>query len=151
MGATLTTERVFDAFRGDKERALYYGHTFCGHPLGAALAREVLAIYAEENIVAGVEEKAAQIRRSFAKIAEISGVDRVRSLGMIGAADIAGGGYLGGVGWRVYDEARKRGAYLRPLGDTIYVTPPLTMTPGELETLLDILEESVRAALRATG
>ena len=151
MGATLTTERVFEAFRGDKERALYYGHTFCGHPLGAALAREVLAIYAEENIVAGVEEKAAQIRRSFAKIAEISGVDRVRSLGMIGAADIAGGGYLGGVGWRVYDEARKRGAYLRPLGDTIYVCPPLTMTSSELSTLLDIVEESVRSVLRATG
>ena len=49
MGATLATERIFDAFRGGKERALYYGHTFCGYPLGAALAREVLAIYREEE------------------------------------------------------------------------------------------------------
>ena len=150
MGATLVTERVFDAFRGGKDRALYYGHTFCGHPLGAALAREVLAIYADEKIVAGVADKAAQISRAFAKIADISGVERVRSLGMIGAADLAGGGYFGGVGWRVYDEARKRGAYLRPMGDTVYVCPPLTITEGELGTLLDIVEESVRAVLRPT-
>jgi adenosylmethionine-8-amino-7-oxononanoate aminotransferase len=66
---------------------------------------------------------------------------------MIGAADLAGdgSGYLGNVGWRVYEEARKRGAYLRPLGDTVYVCPPLTIAAGELEELLSILEESVRA------
>ena len=72
---------------------------------------------------------------------------RARSLGMIGAADLAGGdGYLGEAGWRVSREARARGAYLRPLGDTIYVCPPLTIDDGDLDTLLAIVEESVRAA-----
>ena len=67
---------------------------------------------------------------------------------MIGAADLAGGGgYLGGAGWRVYDEARARGAYLRPLGDTVYVCPPLTIDDADLDRLLAILEESIRAAL----
>ena len=75
--------------------------------------------------------------------------DFVRSIGMIGAADFASGdGYLGGVGWRVYEEARRRGAYLRPLGDTVYVCPPLTIDDADLESLLGILEESVRAVLR---
>jgi adenosylmethionine-8-amino-7-oxononanoate aminotransferase len=66
---------------------------------------------------------------------------------MIGAADLSDGreGYLGEVGWRVYDEARKRGAYLRPLGSTVYVCPPLTIPEAELERLLAILDESVRA------
>ena len=66
------------------------------------------------------------------------------ALGMIGAADLGGGGYLGGRGWRVYDEARRRGAYLRPLGDTVYVCPPLTIGERELDELLGILEESIR-------
>ena len=55
--------------------------------------------------------------------------------------------YLSDAGWRVYAEARKRGAYLRPLGDTVYVCPPLNIGDEELETLLGILEESVRATL----
>jgi adenosylmethionine---8-amino-7-oxononanoate aminotransferase len=149
MGATLATERIFDAFRGGKERALYYGHTFCGYPLGAALAREVLAIYRDEDIVGQVARKAPIIERAFAKIASLAGVDRVRSFGMIGAADLAGrGGYLGSAGWRVYEEARARGAYVRPLGDTIYVCPPLTIEERDLETLLAIVHESVRAAVQ---
>jgi len=157
MGATLATERVFDGFRGAKDRALYYGHTFCGHPLGAALAREVLAIYREEHIVARAKEKELLIARSFARIAGLPGVERVRHLGMIGAADLAAprsiaksdpSGYLGKLGWRVYDEARRRGAYLRPLGDTVYVAPPLTIANEELARLLEILEDSVRTVTR---
>jgi adenosylmethionine-8-amino-7-oxononanoate aminotransferase len=152
MGATLATERIFDAFRGGKERALYYGHTFCGYPLGAALAREVLAIYREEDVLGQVARKAPMITRAFNEIASIPGVERVRSLGMIGAADLAGGGgYLGAAGWRVFAEARARGAYLRPLGDTIYVCPPLTIEDSDLAALLAIVKESVRAACPDRG
>jgi len=151
MGATLVTDRIYDSFRGDPHRALWYGHTFCGNPLGAAIAREVLAIFEEENLVAKIEAKAAKITAAFARIASIPGVARVRSLGMTGAADLSPGasdtGYLGRAGWRVYEEARRRGAYLRPLGDTVYVCPPLVIGERDLDDLLGILEESVRAAL----
>ena len=147
MGAVLAGERVFRAFRGGRDRAFLHGHTFCGNPLGAAVAREVLAVYREERILERGRAHAPVIARAFARLAALPGVERVRSLGMIGAADLAGdgSGYLGNVGWRVYEEARKRGAYLRPLGDTVYVCPPLTIAAGELEELLSILEESVRA------
>jgi adenosylmethionine-8-amino-7-oxononanoate aminotransferase len=152
MAATLATERIFDAFRGSKDRALYYGHTFCGHPLGAALAREVLAIYRDEDVLGQVARKSLAIRRAFDRIATIPGVARVRSIGMIGAADLeTGGSYLGGAGWRVYDEARARGAYLRPLGDTVYVCPPLTTEDADLEALLAIVEESIRAVRPTAG
>jgi adenosylmethionine---8-amino-7-oxononanoate aminotransferase len=154
MGATLTTDRVFDAFRGDASAALYYGHTFCGHPLGAALAREVLAIYRDENVLGQVAAKAPTITRALSRIEGTRGVARVRSLGMIGAVDLsepgAGGGYLGTLGWRVYREALARGAYLRPLGDTVYVCPPLVIEPSELDELLEIFDASIRAALTTT-
>ena len=147
MGAVLASDRVFDAFRGSRDRALLHGHTFCGNPVGAALAREVLAIYRDERVLEGVARKAPLIARAFERIAALPGVERVRSIGMIGAADLkdASEGYLGGIGWRVYDEARRRGAYLRPLGSTVYVCPPLVIDDGDLSSLLSIVEESVRA------
>jgi adenosylmethionine-8-amino-7-oxononanoate aminotransferase len=144
MGATLANDAIYDAFRGGKERSFYYGHTFCGHPLGAALAREVLAIFRDEDVLGQVARKEPLIRQAFDRIGELPGVARVRTRGMIGAADLGGEGYLGGLGWKVYDEAKKRGAYLRPLGDTVYVAPPLTIDDGDLAQLLEILEESVR-------
>lgn len=148
MAATLATERVFRAFLGAPDRAFYYGHSYCGNPLGAAIAREVLAVYRDERILERARPKAAAIARAFAELGEIPGVLRPRALGMIGAIDLADdAGYLGGAGWRVYAEARARGAYLRPLGDVVYVAPPLTISDEDLEELLSIVKESVNAAV----
>ncbi len=147
MGAVLVTERVLSAFGGSRERAFQHGHTFCGNPIGAALAREVLSIYRDEQIVERAARLAPVIARGFERLAQVPGVRRVRSLGMVGAADLDDDreGYLGAVGWRVYDEARRRGAYLRPLGNTVYVCPPLVIEEDELARLIGILEESIRA------
>lgn len=148
MGATLVTDRVLDAFRGGKENTLHYGHSFCGNPIGAALARTVLSVYEEERVLERAKPKADLVAAAFAELGRLSAVASVRSRGMIGAADLSrSASYSGDLGWRVYDEARKRGAYLRPLGDTVYVTPPLVISDADLRLLLDILAESVRAVV----
>ena len=147
MAATLATERIFEAFLAP-EGTFYYGHSFCGNPLGAAVAREVLAIFAEEQIVARAAPKAARIARAFAEMGAIPGVSGARALGMIGALDLRpGAGYLGELGWRAYAEARRLGAYLRPLGDVVYVAPPLTIPDEDLEELLDVVRRSVLFAV----
>ena len=107
MAATLATPRVFAGFLGGRERAFYYGHSFCGNPLGAAVALEVLRVYEDERVLARAAPKAARIADAFAKLGALPGVARTRALGMIGALDLAGGdGYLADIGWRVYAEAR---------------------------------------------
>jgi adenosylmethionine-8-amino-7-oxononanoate aminotransferase len=98
-------------------------------------------VFRDERIVDRVRAHAPVIEDAFARIAALPGVERVRTIGMIGAADLRvepgrRAGYLEDAGWRVYAEARKRGAYLRPLGNTVYVCPPLTIERAELESLL---------------
>jgi adenosylmethionine-8-amino-7-oxononanoate aminotransferase len=149
MGATLATPRVFDGFTGDPTRAFYYGHTFCGHPIGAAVALEVLRIFEDEKILAAAEPKAARIARTFDAMRGLPGVAGTRAIGMIGALDLAGdAGYLARTGWSVYQEALQRGAYLRPLGNVVYVTPSLNIPDADLDQLLAIVRESVEVALR---
>jgi adenosylmethionine-8-amino-7-oxononanoate aminotransferase len=154
MAATLATERIFAAFLGDDARTFHYGHTYCGNPLGAAVAREVLAIYRDERILERARPKAGRVAEAFeTRIARLPGVVATRSCGLTGAADLASGsgsgsgsGYLGRRGWRVYEHALERGAYLRPLGDTVYVAPALNILDDDLDALLAILEESIVAA-----
>ena len=147
MAATLATSRVFDGFLGAPERAFYYGHTFCGNPIGAAVALEVLRVFEDERVLERAKPKAERIARAFDAMAELPGVASVRSLGMIGALDLAGdAGYLARAGWRVYAEARARGAYLRPLGNVVYVAPSLNIPDEDLDRLLAIVHESVAAA-----
>lgn len=148
MAATLTSERIFEGFLGTDERALFYGHTYCGHPLGAAIAREVLAIYREERILELARPKAERMRQALDEIAGLPGVSEPRALGMVAAFKVGNAsGYLERAGWRVCEEARQRGAYLRPLGDVVYLTPALNIPDHDLEELLLIVKQSVRAAL----
>ena len=147
MAATLATARVFDAFRGAPERAFFYGHSYGGNPLGAAVAREVLRVFRDEDILARAAPKAARIAEAFRAMGQLPGVTGARSLGMIGALDLAtNADYLGGAGWRVFEEARRRGAYVRPLGDVVYVAPPVNIPDDVLDRLLGVVEASVRVA-----
>jgi len=147
MAATLTNERIFSGFLGAGDRTFFYGHTFCGNPLGAALAREVLRVYQDERVLELAAGKAERIARAFARFGELPDVVATRSLGMIGALDLAGSkSWLEPRGRVVYREALRRGAYLRPLGNTIYITPSLNIPDADLDELLGIVEESVRAA-----
>ncbi len=167
MAATLATDRVQAAFGGGRARAFLYGHSYCGNPLGAAVAREVLAVYREENIVEGVAPRHAAIAAKLEALSSLPRVREVRTIGCIGAVELRDGasderaqssvksvvtaestddlGYTASVGWRVYDEARTRGAYLRPLGNVVYVCPPLNVPMGDLDRLLGIVAESIAA------
>lgn len=51
-------------------------------------------------------------------------------------------------GWHVYREAVRRGALLRPLGDTMYLFPPLTATDDETGEMAAILGDSLDAIFR---
>ncbi|MFO0659327.1 MAG: aminotransferase class III-fold pyridoxal phosphate-dependent enzyme [Polyangiaceae bacterium] len=151
-----------------------YGHSFCGNPLGAAVATEVLRVMREERVVEGVAARAELIAAAVARMGSLPHVSAPRSLGMIGAIDIASTGsgylpnerasasteaasgttwneysYLGDAGWRVYDEGLKRGAYLRPLGNVSYIAPPLNISLDDLDELLSIWEASVTAVVRS--
>jgi adenosylmethionine-8-amino-7-oxononanoate aminotransferase len=154
MAATLVTEPLFQGFVGDKSRAFFYGHSYCGNPLGAAVAREVLRVYEDERVLERAVPKAERIARAFAKMRDLPHVGGVRALGMIGALDLAfddpggGGSYLRAAGWRVYEAARRRGLYLRPLGDVVYVAPPLNVSDADLDELLGKVREAIEEVVK---
>ncbi len=167
MAATLATAEVLAAFSGGRARAFLYGHSYGGNPLGAAVGREVLKIYRDEGVLAGVAVREERLRAGFEALARdpLAGrlLEATRVLGSVGAADLRAGGrrattvrpveteadlgegYVAEVGWRVYEEALERGAYLRPLGNVVYLSPALNIPLPELDQLLEILRESVRA------
>jgi adenosylmethionine-8-amino-7-oxononanoate aminotransferase len=149
MAATLASARIFDGFLGDPARAFFHGHTFAGNPLGARVALEVLAVYRDEAVLERARPKAARIANAFRALGALPGVSGARSLGMVGALELGSPGYLEPRGQLVYQQALARGAYLRPLGNTIYVAPPLNIPDADLDELLGIVEESVRAVLGA--
>jgi adenosylmethionine-8-amino-7-oxononanoate aminotransferase len=54
-------------------------------------------------------------------------------------------------GHKVILEARKHGVLIRPLGDVVILMPPLTIAEEELEMLLDVTRDSIRAVTESEG
>ena len=154
MAATLANARVFEAFCGGPEVTLWYGHSFTGNPLGCAVALETLAVIEEERLLERQPPIAAALARGLEAVSRHPWVRDPRRTGLIGAFTLAapgaggaqGADYLAEPGWRLYAEARKRGALLRPLGNVVYTVLPLNAEISVVEELFGIIEESLRAA-----
>jgi adenosylmethionine-8-amino-7-oxononanoate aminotransferase len=155
LSAVLVTDAVHAAFDGDwgDRRAFLHSHTFGGNALAVAVANAVLDVVAEEDVLGQVARNGPLLRE---ELARLSGARRclvdVRGIGMTAAADLRArdGAPLdpaARTGWRVFREAVSRGALLRPLGDTVYLMPPLNAPRDELERMLLILGDSIDAVL----
>jgi len=158
LAATLASDDLYQAFLGDytEFKAFFHGHTYTGNPLAAAVGLASLDIFVRDRVLEGL---AAKIERLSTHLAEMAGhphVGDVRQLGlMVGlelVQDKAGREpfpVARRVGHRVILEARQLGAILRPLGDTIVLMPPLSITLAELDELCRITFEAIRRGTAA--
>ena len=77
----------------------------------------------------------------------LPGVQQPRALGMCAAFDVGKTGYMGKTGWEISEAALELGAHLRPLGNTIYVVPPLNIDDDDLEQLLYVVRKATEHVL----
>ena len=139
ISATVIKESIFATFRDfTTDNTFYHGHTFAGNPIACAVALEVLKIYEKENIIEGARRKGEMINRKLSELHRLKGVSNVRSLGMIAAFDLETAGKVSAI----KKDLLAAGVLVRPLGNTIYLMPPLT-TPDEL------LMETIRRLAKA--
>jgi adenosylmethionine---8-amino-7-oxononanoate aminotransferase len=153
MAVTLTSPRIFEAFYGEPgdTRALYHGHSFTGNPLAAAVARASLRLFREERLPE-LPEKVEAFGQMMAEFAAQPWARDGRCLGMVGAFELAapdGNLYdpVFGMGRRVSIMARDEGVYLRPLADTVYIMPPLSITLDELTDMAARIERAIHRAM----
>ena len=146
MAATVASGAVFDAFLGPdlSEFTLYHGHSFSGNALCAAVARRHLQLFSEWDVLANVNERAAQLRsRLTDQIAPLAAVREIRQQGLMVGVELQPP--TDGLRWgrRVCAEAVRRGVLLRPLGDVVVLMPILTSTGDEIDRIVDVLRTSI--------
>jgi adenosylmethionine-8-amino-7-oxononanoate aminotransferase len=145
ISATIVRTPIFDTFRDTPvDHTFYHGHTFAGNPIAAAAAVETLKIYEEEGIVARAAAGGEVLAEECRALRDLPGVSNVRWIGMIGVVELANDAEGSGAARaaRIRDRLRAEGILLRPLGNVVYVMPPLV-------TSAPVLRELVRAVGRA--
>lgn len=155
VAATLATDEIFGAFLGSyaESKTFFHGHTFSGNPLGAAVALASLELFAEENVLASVEEKTKRLADHLARIAALPHVGDVRQRGLIAGIELVRDEatkepYDWGEkrGFRVCNIAKRHGVLIRPLGNVVVVMPPLAISLDELDTICHAVEAGIAEA-----
>lgn len=146
LAATITTEEVFDAFRGPytSNRTFFHGHTYTGNPLACAAALASLDVFEEERVIAGLPAKIAALGDALARL---RGVAEVRQKGLMAAVVLGDFPAAERVGHRVALACRDEGAILRNLGDSVVLMPPLAMTPDQLRACVAALGRAMGRVL----
>jgi len=153
LAATVTGEKVYSAFLGSYSelKTFFHGHTFTGNPLACAVALKSLQLFEQDNLLAELQPKIAQLQQGLDRFKSLAHVGDVRQCGLAAGIELVENRDTGApypwenkIGIRVCQEARNRGVFSRPLGNTIVIFPPLVLSSGELETLLSVLFESIQ-------
>jgi len=157
LAATLTTERVFDAFLGEHHegRHFFHGHTFTGNALACAAAHASLDVFERDRVIASLPLKVSRLAAGLAPLRDHPHVFEVRQIGLMAGVELseypaADAPYAPKLrmGHRVIMAARRRGVILRPLGDVVVLMPPLAATEAEIDELCRVTVASIEEATR---
>lgn len=146
FSVVLTTDDIYQAFYDDYEKgkSFLHSHTYSGHALGASLALATLKVMEQEQLCEKSAERQRLMRDLMEKIATETGLlKHIRGIGSVIAADLISDHLPPRAGYRLYHEAVKLGALLRPIGNTVYWMPPLTIHQEELDALYQITLQAV--------
>jgi len=154
LAATLATDRIYSAFLGEFQdlKTFYHGHTYTGNPVACAAALASLEVFEKERVLAGLQPKIKFLKERLKAFYHLRHVGDIRQCGfMVGIELVADRDtkkpfpVKKKIGQQVTAEARRRGVIIRPLGDVIVLMPPLSIAVKELETLIDVVYEAIRA------
>ena len=132
LAATVANRRVFAAFESaDSDKALMHGPSYMANPLACAAANASLDLFEREPRLAQVAAIEAQLGEELARCRAMPGVIDVRVRGAVGAVQLARMGDPAALRRRFVAE----GTWIRPLGDVVYLMPPLIVDSADLSRL----------------
>ena len=152
ISAVLINDSIHDAMlaQSDKFGNFAHGFTYGGHPVAAAVALEVLKIYAEMDIVARTKRLGPVLQSTLGRLQSHPLVGDVRGIGLILGMELMrdGGRRIPfdsalNVGARVDAAAQQHGLLLRVVGDRLVFAPPLVIEASEIEDISARLERAL--------
>jgi len=134
MGVTMARERLYRGFISDTPaHTFFHGHSFTANPLGCAAALASLDLL--QHNPERYQQFEARHRPALEQLSNHPRVKQVRCLGTMAAFELEAGAtsYLNPVGRKIQRLCLEQGVFLRPLGNVVYLLPPLRISDSQLE------------------
>jgi adenosylmethionine-8-amino-7-oxononanoate aminotransferase len=152
MAATLTTEKVFDAFLGNYEefKTFFHGHSFTGNQLGAAASLASLEILQSKTSRQARAALEKQLTAELKSLWSLPQVGDIRQVGLVVGIELVKNwrtrepfALQERAGIRVCEAMAKRGVLTRPIGSVIALLPPYCTTPAQVRKMVTVLHDAI--------
>ncbi len=151
LGGMILSERLHNDIIENTEGNFWHGYTYSGHPTAAAVALKNLEIIKHEKLLDNVNVVGKQMFEGFEWIKEQNdNVDNVRGIGLLGAISIEKASKSAEpIGPKVVAKALEKGLICRSViydgQDTLAFAPPLIITKNQMDDMITIVNESIKA------
>lgn len=151
FSAILMNERFFAPIADESDRISTFGHGYTagGHPLGAAVALENLAIIQENDLVGNAREVGAHFRARLEMLRSSPLVGEVRGVGLIAAVELVEDKQAksvstpGRLGALMNAAMHRNGLISRNMTDTVAFCPPMIITRQQADDMFGIVAKSL--------
>ncbi len=149
MAATLTTQRVFDAFLGEYSdfKTFFHGHSFTGNQIGASAALASLKILSEAQSVRARFRLQRALTDELRKLWKHPQVGDIRQAGLVAGIELVKDwrtrepiDVRARAGIRVCERMARRGVLTRPVGNVIVLMPPYCTTDEQVHAMVSALD-----------
>jgi adenosylmethionine-8-amino-7-oxononanoate aminotransferase len=145
LSAVLTSDTVYQAFYDERTiKGFLHSHSYTGNPLACSAALATLGIFADDAVLEKNRALADYIKTKVAPLEDLP-IQHLRQQGMILAMDVVDA--KPGFAQRCYAEALKQGLLLRPIGNTVYLMPPYSISREEVDYMITASHQAIRLAL----
>lgn len=156
ISAVIVSEKIVDAMREQSDKVGVFGHgyTYGGHPVCAAAALASLNRYEELDTTRNARETGAYFQKRLAELKDHPIVGEVRGIGLMAGVELvsdkkAKAPFDASIGAAAACSrfALERGLVTRNLGETMSFSPPLIVTPKEIDIIVDTFREALDQTL----
>ncbi|GFQ99998.1 adenosylmethionine-8-amino-7-oxononanoate aminotransferase [Trichonephila clavata] len=139
LALTITTEEVYSAFLSEHfTKAFAHGHSYTANPLGCAAAIASLDLLVKHDTMESIKRIHSIHKKELANLSEAcKNVERARVTGTIAAFDVHDAQTL-------KIKFLEQGLLIRPLGNSVYLLPPYSISTFELEEAYNKIRDILR-------
>ncbi len=147
MGAVFVKKEIHDAFMNGPEHLIefFHGYTYSGNPIACAAGLATLDTYQEEGLLTRASELADHWADALHSLKGEPHVIDIRNIGLVGAVELESiPGEPTKRAFSAFLKAYERGFLIRTTGDIIALSPPLIISRGQIDELIDNLRDVLR-------
>lgn len=155
MAATLTTQRVFDAFLGKYEdfKTFFHGHSYTGNQLGTSAALASLDLLQSNESLRARKILESTLRDELKCLWKLPNVGDIRRVGLVVGIELVRDWLTREpfdlreqAGIRVCEKMAERGVLTRPIGNVIVLMPPFCTIPSQVRRMVEAVYDACEKA-----